>query len=129
MEERAESGRADIWSIKPIAELSPRLTRPLAWDPFNQSALIAPLLSPTNACNSFLFIEFSLIIISQPCSHQPTLMGQIRRLLESDGVMTVLLARSCAGESVKKTQAAERENIFKWDIEAVSQSEQHGALY
>lgn len=74
--EKEPSG-ADIWSIMPITKLSQSLTRPLTWDAFNQSALIAPPLLLTNAHNSFLFIEFLAIIISQPCSHQPTLMGQI----------------------------------------------------
>lgn len=57
----------------------PSLTRPLTWDTFNQSALIAPLPRPTNARRSFLFIEISVIIISQRYSHQPSLMGQIHR--------------------------------------------------
>lgn len=60
-------------------KVSRSLTRPLTRDTFNQSALIAPPLWLTNARNSFLFIEFLVIIISQLYSHQPTLMGQIHR--------------------------------------------------
>lgn len=69
----------DIWPITPIAKLSWSLTRLLTRDTFNQTALIAPPLWLTNARNSFLFIEILVIIISQPYSHQPTLMGQIHR--------------------------------------------------
>lgn len=57
-------------------KLSQSLAHPLTRDTFNQSALIAPPLWLKNARASFLFIEISLIIISQPYSHQPTLMGQ-----------------------------------------------------
>lgn len=60
-------------------KLSWSLTHLLTWDTFNQSVLIAPPLWLTNARNSFLFIEFLVIIISQLYSHQPTLMGQIHR--------------------------------------------------
>lgn len=72
----ARSGAAQTVGPLRRSQLSPSLAHPLTRDTFNQSALIAPPVWLTNARASFLFIEISLITISQPHSQQPTLMGQ-----------------------------------------------------
>lgn len=78
--ERERSQAEQIFGpLRRSQKLSPCLTCLLTRDASNQSALIAPLLWLTNARYRLLFIEFLVIIISQPYSHQHTLMGQIHR--------------------------------------------------